>query len=150
MTSMRELIGTLPGQLRWAADLEPPSPPPAAEALVAGMGGSGIAGSIASVVAACAGRRVAVHRSYGLPGWAGTARPLAVIVSHSGDTEEALSSALRRIAPVMRTLTISPISAGSSISTSPSISGASRYERPMEIPLSRPSTKTSSVLPTYD
>ncbi len=93
MTSMRELIGTLPGQLRWAADLEPPPVAPAAEALVAGMGGSGIAGSIASVVAAAAGRRVGVHRTYGLPSWAGSIRPLVVMVSHSGDTEETLSSA---------------------------------------------------------
>ena len=51
VTSMRDLIGTLPAQLRWAAALEPPAVAPAAEALVAGMGGSGIAGSIAGVVA---------------------------------------------------------------------------------------------------
>jgi len=92
VTSMRDLIGTLPEQLRWAASLEPPAPEPAVEALVAGMGGSGIAGSIAVVVAAAAGRRVAVHRSYGLPGWAGEVRPLVLTVSHSGDTEEALSA----------------------------------------------------------
>lgn len=92
MTSMRDLIGTLPDQLRWAAALEPPAPAPAGEALVAGMGGSGIAGSIAGVVAAEAGRRVGVHRSYGLPGWVGEARPLVIVVSHSGDTEEALSA----------------------------------------------------------
>jgi glucose/mannose-6-phosphate isomerase len=90
---MRDLIGTLPDQLRWAAALEPPVPAPAVEALVAGMGGSGIAGSIAGVVAAESGRRVGVHRSYGLPGWAGQARPLVIVVSHSGDTEEALSAA---------------------------------------------------------
>jgi glucose/mannose-6-phosphate isomerase len=93
VTSMRELIGTLPTQLRWAAALEPPRPVPATEALVAGMGGSGIAGSIAAVVAAAAGRRVGVHRTYGLPLWAGTVRPLVVTVSHSGETEESLSSA---------------------------------------------------------
>ena len=93
MTSMRDLIGTLPDQLRWAAALEPPAPAAAGEALVAGMGGSGIAGSIAGVVAAEFGGRVGGHRSYGRPGWAGHARPLVVIVSHSGDTEEALSAA---------------------------------------------------------
>ena len=92
MTSMRDLIGTLPDQLRWAARLEVPAPAPAAEALVTGMGGSGIAGSLAAVVAAADGRRVGVHRSYGLPGWAGTVRPLVVAVSHSGDTEETLSA----------------------------------------------------------
>jgi glucose/mannose-6-phosphate isomerase len=90
---MRDLIATLPAQLRWAADLEPPAPAPAAEALVAGMGGSGIAGSIAALAAEAAGRRVGLHRSYGLPSWAAAARPLVVIVSHSGDTEEALSAA---------------------------------------------------------
>ena len=92
MTSMRDLIGTLPDQLRWAAALEPPVVSPAAEALVAGMGGSGIAGSIAAVVAEAAGRRVGGHRTYGLPGWAAAARPLVVTVSHSGDTEETLSA----------------------------------------------------------
>ncbi|MBP1632761.1 MAG: Mannose-6-phosphate isomerase, partial [Acidobacteria bacterium] len=92
MTSMRDLIGTLPDQLRWAARLEVPAPAPAAEALVTGMGGSGIAGSLAAVVAAADGRRVGVHRSYGLPGWAGSVRPLVVAVSHSGDTEETLSA----------------------------------------------------------
>jgi glucose/mannose-6-phosphate isomerase len=90
---MRALIGTLPDQLRWAADLEIPPVPTAAEALVAGMGGSGIAGSIAGVVAGAAGRRLGVHRSYGLPSWAAACGPLVVIVSHSGDTEEALSAA---------------------------------------------------------
>jgi glucose/mannose-6-phosphate isomerase len=89
---MRDLIGTLPAQLRWAAALEPPVPAPATEAVVAGMGGSGIAGSIAAVVAAAAGSRVAVHRTYGLPTWAAKARPLVVIVSHSGETEETLSA----------------------------------------------------------
>ncbi|MBM3694332.1 MAG: bifunctional phosphoglucose/phosphomannose isomerase [Actinobacteria bacterium] len=92
MTSMRHLIGTLPEQLRWAAGLQPPEVPASSEALVAGMGGSGIAGGIAGVVAAAAGRRVGVHRSYGLPGWAGSAGPLVVVVSHSGDTEESLSA----------------------------------------------------------
>ena len=92
MTSMRDLIAGLPGQLRWAAALEAPALAPAGEALVAGMGGSGIAGSIASVVAADAGRRVSVHRSYGIPSWAAGIRPLVVAVSHSGDTEETLSA----------------------------------------------------------
>lgn len=92
MTSMRDLINTLPDQLRWAAALEPPKVAPAAEALVAGMGGSGIAGSIAAAVAAETGRRVGVHRSYDLPSWAAAARPLVVIVSHSGDTEETLAA----------------------------------------------------------
>jgi len=93
MTSMRYLIGTLPDQLRWGADLPAPALPAAAEVLVAGMGGSGIAGSIAALVAADHGGRLGVHRSYGLPSWTAAVRPLVILVSHSGDTEEALSAA---------------------------------------------------------
>jgi glucose/mannose-6-phosphate isomerase len=87
---MRDLIAELPGQLRWAAEIDPPEVPASGEALVTGMGGSGIAGSIASVLADAHGSRVGVHKSYGLPGWAGSARPLVVAVSHSGNTEETL------------------------------------------------------------
>ncbi|MCB2223897.1 MAG: bifunctional phosphoglucose/phosphomannose isomerase [Actinobacteria bacterium] len=92
MTTMRDLIADLPAQLRWAADVEPPEVPAAAEMLVAGMGGSGIAGDVAAVVAEAAGRRVGVHKSYGLPAWVGDAGPLVAAVSHSGNTEETLSS----------------------------------------------------------
>jgi glucose/mannose-6-phosphate isomerase len=87
---MRQLIAGLPGQLRWAADLEPPRAALAAEALVLGMGGSAFAGSVAALVAESAGRRATVHRSYGIPSWATTARPLAVAVSYSGGTRETL------------------------------------------------------------
>jgi glucose/mannose-6-phosphate isomerase len=90
---MRDLVATLPDQLRWAADLQvPPFSTDAGEALVTGMGGSGIAGSIAAVVADDVGARVGVHKSYGLPGWAHRVRPLVVAVSHSGDTEETLDA----------------------------------------------------------
>jgi glucose/mannose-6-phosphate isomerase len=92
MTTMDELIRTLPDQLRWAAAVEVPPVSAASEALVVGMGGSGIAGTIASVIAEGAGRRVGVHKSYGLPGWVSRHRPLVVAVSHSGNTEETLSS----------------------------------------------------------
>ncbi|MCJ7725058.1 MAG: bifunctional phosphoglucose/phosphomannose isomerase [Acidimicrobiia bacterium] len=92
MTTMRELIAGLPDQLRWAAGLEPPEMPAATEMLVVGMGGSGIAGDIAGVVADAFGRRIGVHKSYGLPGWVGKASPQILAVSHSGNTEETLSS----------------------------------------------------------
>ncbi len=92
MNPMRELIGDLPAQLRWAADLEPPRVSPAAEALVLGMGGSAFAGSAAALVAEQGGRRAAVHRSYGLPPWAAAARPLVVAVSYSGGTKETLDA----------------------------------------------------------
>ena len=90
---MRELIAGLPGQLRWAARCPVPPIPAAVEALVAGMGGSGIAGDIAGVVAAATGGRIGAHKSYGLPGWAPRSAPLVVAASHSGDTEETVSSA---------------------------------------------------------
>jgi len=89
---MRRLIAGLPSQLRWAADLEPPRVDAAAEALVLGMGGSAFAGSVAALVAEAAGRRVVVHRSYGLPLWAAAARPLVVAVSYSGGTKETLDA----------------------------------------------------------
>ena len=92
MTTMRELIAELPHQLRWAAEMAPPDVPFAEEALIVGMGGSGVAGDVAAVFAAAHGRRVAVHKSYGLPGWAAAARPLVIGVSHSGNTEETLSA----------------------------------------------------------
>jgi glucose/mannose-6-phosphate isomerase len=89
---MNALIAELPAQLRWAADAEVGNVPPAEEAVVAGMGGSGIAGTIAAVIAELAGRRVGVHKSYGLPGWAARHESLVVAVSHSGNTEETLSA----------------------------------------------------------
>lgn len=92
MNTMRRLIAGLPGQLRWAADLEPPSVPAATEALVLGMGGSGFAGSVAALVAESVGRRATVHRSYGLPPWASAVRPLVVAVSYSGGTRETLDA----------------------------------------------------------
>jgi glucose/mannose-6-phosphate isomerase len=60
--------------------------------VVAGMGGSGIAGDVVAAVAA--GRLavpVVVHKRYGLPDWVGP-RVLVCAVSHSGDTEETLSA----------------------------------------------------------
>lgn len=92
MTSMLDLVATLPEQLRWAAEAEVPELAPAESAIVAGMGGSGIAGDVAAVVAGSEGRRVTVHKSYGLPGWVGTGAELVVAVSHSGNTEETLDA----------------------------------------------------------
>jgi len=90
--TMRDLIAELPDQLRWAAGLDLPEIPNATELLVAGMGGSGIAGDIAGAVAESGGGRIGVHKSYGLPGWVGAAAPQLVAVSHSGNTEETMSS----------------------------------------------------------
>lgn len=93
MTGMRDLIAELPAQLEWAASLSVGDVPEAREALVAGMGGSGFAGDVAAVVAEAEGKRVSVHKGYGLPRWAAAAEPLVVCVSHSGNTEETLSAA---------------------------------------------------------
>jgi len=87
---MEELIRALGSQLRWAAELEAPSPLDVPGILlVVGMGGSGISGDL---VAALASVPVVVHKSYGLPAWA-TARPPNVLaLSYSGNTEETLSA----------------------------------------------------------
>ncbi len=91
MTTMLQLVQQLPEQLRWAADLQIPDTPSAQAAIVTGMGGSGIAGDVAAVVAEEAGRRVVVHKSYDLPRWVGS-EDLVVAVSHSGNTEETATS----------------------------------------------------------
>ena len=52
------------------------------------------------------------------------------------------------VAPVTRTGTISPTGSTPSTITMPSISGASRYDRPMLTPSFAPSTSTGSVRPT--
>lgn len=90
---MWEMTATLGEQLRAAARREPPEVPAASTALVCGMGGSGISGDFASVLAEVHGRRVAVHKGYGLPRWAREERPQVVAVSYSGNTEETLEAA---------------------------------------------------------
>lgn len=106
MSEMRDLVATLPSQLRWAAELDLPVLPQAAEAIVAGMGGSGIAGDVAAVVAEAKGSRVSVHKSYDLPRWVRSGT-LVVAVSHSGNTEETLSAARSAIASGFPTVAVS-------------------------------------------
>lgn len=84
---------SLPDQLRWAAAVDVPNLDPAPAVLVAGMGGSGISGDFAAVLAGAEGRRLHVTKTYGLPRWAGAERPLVVAVSYSGNTEETLTVA---------------------------------------------------------
>lgn len=76
-----------------AAGTELPGPAPPRAVVVAGMGGSGIAGDLAAVVAAERGRApvVAVKGSR-LPAWVGPDTPV-VAVSHSGATRETLACA---------------------------------------------------------
>ncbi|MCP4571919.1 MAG: bifunctional phosphoglucose/phosphomannose isomerase [bacterium] len=88
--TMRRLILELPDQLRTVAGgldrLDVGSPP---HVVLAGMGGSAIAGDLARPL--LAGTGLHVHRDYGLPAWVG-AGDLVVAASYSGDTEETLSA----------------------------------------------------------
>jgi glucose/mannose-6-phosphate isomerase len=60
--------------------------------VVAGMGGSGIAGDVlAAVAGAACPVPIVVHRGYSLPGWVGAA-DLVISVSCSGGTQETLSA----------------------------------------------------------
>jgi len=92
MNPMLEAALGLADQLRWASRLHLPEMPSGERVLVTGMGGSGISGDIAGLLAGEAGRLALVHKSYGLPGWAARERPLVVAVSYSGNTEETLSA----------------------------------------------------------
>jgi len=94
MTDMLSQIRSLGDQLRWVAEMEPPSLGTHADVLFAGMGGSGIAGDYAAAVAGPHGTRVTVLKGYGpLPAWAVRARPLVIAASYSGNTEETLEAA---------------------------------------------------------
>lgn len=101
--TMEEMIRTLPGQYRWAHDIEVPSVPASQTVLVCGMGGSGIAGD----VAAAAAGGVFTHKSYGLPAWTAAMRPLVVAVSYSGNTEETLSSTSEAVREGLQVVAVS-------------------------------------------
>jgi glucose/mannose-6-phosphate isomerase len=110
---MLRAVAAAPAQFRQAtteayeADLTPVTDDGRPRALVvAGMGGSGIAGD---VLAAVAGQNaptpVVTHRGYGLPGWAGPA-DVVVAVSCSGRTEETLSAAEEAVRRGCRVVTV--------------------------------------------
>lgn len=91
MSEMLDMIRTLGPQLRWARDLELPAVGPASDILVAGMGGSGIAGNFGAALATQSSGRVAVHKGYSpLPGWVSRVQPTVVAISYSGNTEETI------------------------------------------------------------
>lgn len=95
MTDMLEQIRGTGNQLRWAADLTVPHVGVQSEILYAGMGGSGIAGDYLTALVEPTSARVHVHKGYGpIPSWAIRQRPLALVVSYSGNTEETLDFAL--------------------------------------------------------
>jgi glucose/mannose-6-phosphate isomerase len=91
MADMLSMIRTLGDQLRWAQGIELPPLGASKEVLVAGMGGSGIAGDYGSALTIGSEGRVTVHKGYGpLPGWARRVRPTVIAISYSGNTEETL------------------------------------------------------------
>jgi len=73
--------------------------------VISGMGGSAIGGDLLSAYLAKSCRvPIFSHRNYGLPGWAQGENTLVICSSHSGNTEETLSSfdaALERGCQVM-------------------------------------------------
>lgn len=88
---------SLPDQLRWATSVTVPPLDKPASVLVAGMGGSGISGDFAAVLAERDGTRLEVVKHYDLPRWAVAEGPLVVAISYSGDTEETLAVASRAL-----------------------------------------------------
>ncbi len=91
MSDMLTMIQTLGDQLRWSLGLDPVDLPPATDIVLAGMGGSGVAGDYLAAIAGEGPARVAVHKNYApLPGWVGRTKPLVLAVSYSGNTEETL------------------------------------------------------------
>ncbi|HHC09294.1 MAG TPA: bifunctional phosphoglucose/phosphomannose isomerase [Actinobacteria bacterium] len=96
MSEMFDRIFELPAQLRHPVDrvavrgTEGPI-------VMLGMGGSGMAAAVAALGVTDPGRIVAVHRSYGLPAWAGAARATIVAVSYSGNTEETVSGVVEAL-----------------------------------------------------
>jgi glucose/mannose-6-phosphate isomerase len=90
-------IEALPDQLTsaWKLGLEQPIPDwkGIRQVVVAGMGGSAIGADLLAAYAAPLCRApIFVQRDYGLPAWANSLETLVIASSHSGNTEEALSS----------------------------------------------------------
>lgn len=94
---MHAHIDGLPAQLNTAWDLGTSLPLPTwdgiEKVLVAGMGGSAIgADLVAAYISPLCPVPVVVHRNYSLPAWADGESTLVIASSHSGNTEETLSS----------------------------------------------------------
>lgn len=95
--NMAGYITALPADLSnaWQQGLgkELPTLPKIEKILISGMGGSAIGGDMfASYLAGFAAVPVISYRNYGLPAWATGPDTLVVCSSHSGNTEETLSS----------------------------------------------------------
>lgn len=94
---MHAHIDGLPAQFKTAWELGNSLPLPAWSGIdkivVAGMGGSAIgADLVAAYVSTQCTVPVVVHRNYSLPAWADGENTLVIASSHSGNTEETLSS----------------------------------------------------------
>ena len=94
---MRAHIDGLPDQFRSAWELGSQLPLPNWEGIeriiVAGMGGSAIgADLVAAYIAPHCPVPVVVHRNYSLPAWGAGEGTLVITSSHSGNTEETLTS----------------------------------------------------------
>jgi glucose/mannose-6-phosphate isomerase len=95
--NMLAQIDGLPAQLRTAWELGRRLPLPEftllRQVLIAGMGGSAIGADLLAAYAAAQCRiPIFVHRDYDLPAWAAGPETLVIASSHSGNTEETLSS----------------------------------------------------------
>jgi glucose/mannose-6-phosphate isomerase len=109
--NMLSFIEALPDQLQRAWELGVSLPLPEwdrpEQILIAGMGGSAIGADLVSAyVASFCPAPVTVHRDYGLPAWAKGPQTLVVASSHSGNTEETLSSFSAAVEAGCRVLTI--------------------------------------------
>ena len=89
MTMLDDIVG-LPDQLRWGIDLDPQPVHGSGPIVILGVGGSAMAGSVATL-AASPRAPIVVHRGYGLPPWAVDSGAAVIAVSYSGNTEEVLS-----------------------------------------------------------
>ena len=95
--NMAGYIESLPADLAsaWQQGLEKPlaSYPPIQKIIISGMGGSAIGGDLfSSYLAPSSAVPIISRRDYGLPAWAQEPDTLVVCSSHSGNTEETLSS----------------------------------------------------------
>ncbi|MDD5369115.1 MAG: bifunctional phosphoglucose/phosphomannose isomerase [Anaerolineaceae bacterium] len=104
-------IERLPDQLASAWQLgqqfEAPDPTGVKQVIISGMGGSAIgADLVATYVLPSCNLPVIVHRDYDLPNWAQGPETLMIASSHSGNTEETLSSFQRALTRGCRVLAI--------------------------------------------
>jgi glucose/mannose-6-phosphate isomerase len=95
---MAELVLGLPDQLRWGLDVAPVEVAPADHIVVVGMGGSGMAGRVATLLADESPAVVLVHQDYGIPSWSVSKGALVVAVSYSGNTTETVSAVEQALA----------------------------------------------------